>query len=95
MDHLYLYTRPGCDLCDEARSILEGLLAERTAAGLPSPTVVERDIDSNDWWQRAFLATIPVMDLGERRLELAVGPIRIRQLLADALDTPAPAAPDR
>ena len=91
MDHLYLYTRPGCDLCDEARSTLEGLLAERTAAGLPSPTIVERDIDSNDWWQRAFLATIPVIDLGERRLELAVSPVRIRRLLADALDVPAPA----
>jgi hypothetical protein len=95
MDHLYLYTRPGCDLCDEARSILEGLLAERTAAGLPSPTIVERNIDTDDWWQRAFLDTIPVIDLGERRLELAVSPVRIRRLLADALDAPTPAAPGR
>jgi hypothetical protein len=95
MDHLYLYTRPGCDLCDEARSIVERLLAERTAAGLPSPTLIERDIDTNDDWQRAFLASIPVIELGEQRLELAVSAVRIRRLLTDVLDAtaPAPTAP--
>jgi hypothetical protein len=89
MDPLFLYTRPGCDLCDDARTVLEAVRAERTAAGLPSPSVVERDIESNDDWQRAFLATIPVIELGDRRLELAVSPARIRRLLADALDAPA------
>ncbi len=89
MDPLFLYTRPGCHLCDDARTVLEAVLAERAAADLPSPTIVERDIETDDDWQRAFLATIPVIEVGDRRLERAVSPARIRRLLAEALDAPA------
>ena len=91
MDELYLYARAGCHLCDETRTALVQLLAEREAAGLPSPTLVERDIDTNEDWQRAFMATIPVVELRDRRLELATSPARIRRLLADVLDVPAAA----
>lgn len=91
MDDLYLYARAGCHLCDETRSALVQLLADRQAAGLPSPTLVERDIDTNEEWQRAFMATIPVIELRDRRLELATSPARIRRLLADVLDVPAAA----
>jgi len=91
MDELYLYARPGCDLCEETRTALVQLLAEREAAGLPCPTLVERDIDTNEDWQRAFMATIPVIELRDRRLELATSPVRIRRLLADVLDVPAAA----
>ena len=89
MDELYLYARAGCHLCDETRTALLQFLAERAAAGLPSPTLVDRDIDTNEDWQRAFMATIPVIELADRRLELATSPARIRQLLADVLDVPA------
>ena len=91
MDELYLYARAGCHLCDETRTALVQLLAERSAAGLPSPTLVERDIDTNEDWQRAFMTTIPVIELADRRLELATSPARIRRLLADVLDVPAAA----
>ena len=91
MDELYLYTRAGCHLCEETRTALVQLLAEREAAGLPSPTLVERDIDTNEVWQRAFMTTIPVVELADRRLELATSPARIRRLLADVLDVPAAA----
>ena len=91
MDELYLYARAGCHLCDETRTALVQLLAEREAAGLPSPTLVERDIDTNEDWQRAFMATIPVVELRDRRLELATSPARVRRLLADVLDVPAAA----
>ena len=91
MDELYLYARAGCHLCEETRTALVQLLAEREAAGLPCPTLVERDIDTNEDWQRAFMATIPVIELRDRRLELATSPARIRRLLADALDVPAAA----
>ncbi len=91
MDELYLYARAGCHLCEETRTALVQLLAEREAAGLPSPALVERNIDTNEVWQRAFMATIPVIELRERRLELATSPARIRRLLADVLDVPAAA----
>ena len=89
MDELYLYARAGCHLCDETRTALVQQLAEREAAGLPSPTLVERDIDTNEDWQRAFMTTIPVVELAGRRLELATSPTRIRRLLADVLDVSA------
>lgn len=88
---LFLYGRAGCHLCDEARTVIAQLLAERPAAGLPVPTLVERDIDTDPAWQRAFMATIPVVELGGRRLELAVSPRKLARLLADALDAPAAA----
>jgi len=83
---LILYARPGCSLCDETREVLGTLLADRAARGLPGARLVERDIDTDDDWQRRFAFTIPVVELGERRLELATSPARLQRLLAEGLD---------
>jgi hypothetical protein len=83
---LFLYGRAGCHLCDEARGKLVALLHERTQAGQATPRLVERDIESNDDWQRAYLEIIPVLELGDRRLELATSLARISRFLADGLD---------
>ena len=83
---LVLYGRPGCGLCDEARGLLIALLDERAHAGLLSPRLVERDIDTDPAWERAFLTTIPVVELGDRRLELATSAAKLRRLLSDVLD---------
>lgn len=83
---LILYARPGCSLCDETRAALGTLLADRAARGVPVPRLVERDIDTDAEWQRQFAFTIPVVELGQRRLELATSPARLRRLLADGLD---------
>ncbi len=63
---LVLYGRPGCGLCDEARGLLIALLDERAHAGLLSPRLVERDIDTDPAWERAYFASIPVVELGDR-----------------------------
>ena len=78
---LILYGRAGCHLCDDARDALNALLAERRAAGLDVPRVIERDIATNEAWERQFATTIPVVEFGERRLELARSPARLRRLL--------------
>ena len=83
---LVLYGRSGCHLCDEARTALVGLLEERSEAGLLVPILVERDIDSNAAWQDAYFETIPVVELGDRRLGLATSALRLRRLLTDVLD---------
>ena len=86
---LVLFSRPGCGLCDETRAALEGLLADRSARGLPVARLVERDARApDDDWQRRYAFTIPVVELGERRLELAASPARLRRLLEDGLDAP-------
>jgi len=84
---LVLYGRSGCHLCDESRDLVSTILDGRRAAGLPVPTVVERDIETRPEWERAFLTTIPVLEIGDRRLDLALSPTKIRRLLADVLDT--------
>ena len=81
-----LYSRPGCGLCDEARTLLIGLLERRRATGLPSPTLEERDIDSDPAWQRAYFTTIPVVELGDDRLELVTSAAALRRFLDDQLD---------
>lgn len=83
---LILYSRPGCCLCDEARDLVSGLLEARRQAGLTTPELVERDIESNPDWQRAFFTSIPVIELGDRRLELATSAAQVRRLLTDVLD---------
>jgi hypothetical protein len=83
---LVLYARPGCGLCDETRELLGGLLAERAAAGLPTPTLAERDIETDPALERAMFASIPVVELGDRRVELAVSGAKLRRLLTDVLD---------
>ncbi|HET7727200.1 MAG TPA: glutaredoxin family protein [Candidatus Limnocylindrales bacterium] len=94
---LLLYTRPGCHLCDEARATLEALVAERAAQGLPVPVVREIDIAADPELERAYFTTIPVVEIADRRVELATSPGKLRRLLHDALDgtaaTPAPSVP--
>ena len=83
---LILYGRPGCGLCAETRALLTTLLAARARAGLTTPLIVERDIETEPAWERAFFTTIPVVELDGRRLELAISAARIGRFLSDALD---------
>ncbi len=83
---LVLYSRAECHLCDEARALLGALLAERVAAGLPAPPIEERDIDTDPEWHRAYFSTIPVVELGDRRVKLATSAAKLRRLLSDVLD---------
>lgn len=83
---LILYSRPGCHLCEEARRDVIGLLEARRRAGLTTPVLIERDIETDPGWERAFFASIPVIELGDRRLELATSASKMRRLLTDVLD---------
>jgi len=83
---LVLYTRPGCHLCDEARDSIQSVLEDRAARGLPIPRRVDKDIDRDPDLQAAYGMTVPVVELGDRRLDLAVSAGRIRRLLQQELD---------
>jgi len=86
LPELVLYTRAGCHLCEEARAIVQGLLEDRAARGQRTAALRERDITTDPAWERAFFATIPVVEFGGRRLEVATSPAALRRFLADALD---------
>jgi len=86
LPELVLYTRDGCELCHEARAIVQGLLEDRAARGQRTAALHERDIASDPAWERRFFATIPVIELGGRRLELATSPLKLRRFLDDVLD---------
>ena len=83
---IVLYTRDGCHLCDETRAVLQGLLEDRAARGQRTATVTERDIAGDPELERAFFATIPVLEVGGRRLELAISPSAIRRFLGETMD---------
>jgi len=83
---LILYTRDGCELCDESRAVVQGLLEDRAARGQRTAALRERDVAADPSLERELGAVIPVLELRERRLELATSPSKIRRFLADALD---------
>ena len=86
LPELVLYTRDGCGLCDEARAIVQGLLEDRAARGRRSAALHELDITTDPALERRFFATIPVLELDGRRLELATSPGKVRRFLDDVLD---------
>jgi hypothetical protein len=89
---LILYGRPGCGLCDEARDLIHDLLDERARTSRPVPALIELDIETDPGLERAYFTTIPVVELGDHRLELATSAARLRRLLSDVLDAePTPA----
>ncbi len=86
LPEVFLYTRDGCHLCDEARALLQGLLEERAKAGRRVAAIRERDIATNADWERAHFTTIPVVELAGRRLDLATSPAKLRRFLDETLD---------
>jgi len=70
---LALYGKPGCHLCDDARTIL-------ARVGEPFEEI---DITTDDRLHAAYLERIPVVTLdGEERFELFVDEAGLRRLLA-------------
>jgi hypothetical protein len=53
---------------------------------LPVPQLIERDIESDPELHRALLERIPVVELGNRRVELVVTVGKMRHLLSETLD---------
>lgn len=87
---LVLYARPECSLCDEARTAIDLVIADRRERGLAVPAVVERNIETDPELHRALLERIPVVELGEQRVELVVSIGKLRRLMDEALgDAPA------
>ncbi|HET9852210.1 MAG TPA: glutaredoxin family protein [Candidatus Limnocylindrales bacterium] len=90
---LILYARPECSLCDEAREAIDLVIADRRERGLAVPAVVERNIEVDPELHRMLLERIPVVEMGEQRVELVVSIGKLRRLLNEVLGaTPDPAA---
>jgi hypothetical protein len=81
---LVLYARPGCPLCDEAREAIRLVFDDRRSRGLAVPAVVERDIEADPGLRRRYLDRIPVVELGDQRVELIVTVGKLRRLLSEA-----------
>jgi hypothetical protein len=86
---LVLYSRRGCELCGEARLIVQGLLEDRAADGRPLARFREVDIDEDATLHDTYFDRIPVVELLGHRLELVTSAAKVRRFLADALDGPA------
>jgi Glutaredoxin-like domain (DUF836) len=79
---LVLYARPTCSLCDEARAAIDLVLTDRRERGQPIPNVVERNIEDDAELHRRYLERIPVVELGDQRVELVVSVGKLRRLLS-------------
>ena len=87
------------DLCDAAQAIalvqetlrrfgrLDILVNNAGMTSVSKPHEAGRlETLSNAAWQDAYFETIPVVELGDRRLELATSVLKLRRLLTDVLD---------
>ena len=83
---LVLFGRRACHLCDEARAMLDALLADRASRGLAAPPVEERDIDADEALHGRYAFTIPVIAVDGRELELVTSAAKLRRFLAETLD---------
>jgi glutaredoxin len=73
MAQVILYSRPGCHLCDEARTMLE---SERVS-------YEEIDIDRDDALIKRYLERIPVISIdGDEAFELVIDAVALGQRLA-------------
>jgi len=91
---LILYARPGCSLCAEAREAIALVVMDRLARGLATPLVVERNIEDDEELHRQLFERIPVVEIGNQRVELIVTVGKVRRLLNEALgDGSADAGP--
>ncbi len=79
---LVLYARPACSLCDEAREAIRLVVEDRRARGLSTPEVIERNIEDDPELHRRYLERIPVVELGDQRVELFVSVGKLRRLLS-------------
>jgi hypothetical protein len=82
---LILYARPGCSLCEEAREAIGLVVADRAARGLAVPKIVERNIEDDPELRQRLLERIPVVEIGNQRVELIVTVGKVRRLLNEAL----------
>jgi hypothetical protein len=87
LPELVLYARPACSLCTEARAAIELVIADRRARGEAVPTVVERNIEDDPELHRRYLERIPVVELGDQRIELVVTVGKLRRVLSQWDDT--------
>ncbi len=84
---LFIYSKPGCHLCEESDRIVRSILLERAARGLRTAQIVERNIQVDEDWYRAFFDTIPVLQIDDRQLPLAIHADAIRAFIDVSLGT--------
>jgi hypothetical protein len=80
---LVLWRSDRCHLCEDTEAFVEALLADRVAAGRAVPRLVPRRIAEDPAIERALFEQIPVLEVGSRRLPLAVRLASIRAFLAE------------
>lgn len=84
MRTVVLYGRPGCCLCDDARSVLLRARATHEFA------LLERDIEQDDALLRAYLERIPVVEIdGAEVFEYVVDETELERRLSRAEPSPS------
>ncbi len=78
MSGVVLYTRAGCHLCDEARELIDEILARAEV----TIEVLEVDIESDERLHLRYLERIPVIEVdGAIVSELAPDPLALQTAL--------------
>jgi hypothetical protein len=78
---LVLWRSDRCHLCEDTTVLVEQLLLQRAASGRPVPRLVVRRIAEDPAAERELFEQVPVLEVGRRRLPLALRLGSIRAFL--------------
>lgn len=78
---LTVYRRVDCELCDDARELLQHVMEDRVRHGDPIPVVHDVDIGSDAELERRYGARIPVFQVGGAEIELVTTLNQVRGFL--------------
>jgi glutaredoxin len=78
---LTVYRRSDCELCDDARDLLQAVLEDRVRHGQPIPLVRDVDIDTDAALEQRYGARVPVFVLGGAEADLVTTLRQVRTLL--------------
>jgi glutaredoxin len=83
MVHLTIYSRPGCHLCDEMKTLVERVgRSERFS-------LEEVDISGDAELERQYGLEIPVLMVnGRKAAKYRIAEAALRRILSDAVETP-------
>jgi hypothetical protein len=86
VDELVLFTRAGCEPCEDALAAIGDVSQRRVARGLRSPVLRTVDIGSDPALESAYGDRVPVVRVGGQELDLAITPRRLAHFLERVLD---------
>jgi hypothetical protein len=86
VDELVLFTRRGCEPCDDALAAFRDVAEQRRTVGRAVPVLRTVDVGSDPALESAYGHRVPVVRCRNQELDLSITPRRLARFLERVLD---------